>query len=94
MPPSFDEMRISASEVRDHYRTYERWLQAQPQEVMRDPSVLDAERHFYGRTYAVDPEPPPPDPLTAEEAAGVVQCVYAGEWREGEERKRRRKEER
>lgn len=35
------------------------------------PSVLDAEHHFYGRTYAVDPEQPPPDPLTAEEAAFI-----------------------
>ena len=31
MPPSFDEMRLSGSEVRDHYRTYESWLKAQPQ---------------------------------------------------------------
>ena len=36
MPPSFDEMRISGSEVREHYRSYERWLQQQPPETMRD----------------------------------------------------------
>ena len=54
MPPSFDEMRISGSEVRDHYRTYERWLQAQPQEVMRDRRD-EAEMIFrrVGITFAV-----------------------------------------
>ena len=36
MRPSFDEMRISGSEVRDHYRQYERWLQSQPTDLMRD----------------------------------------------------------
>ena len=30
MPPSFDEMRAGGGAVRDHYRHYERWLQAQP----------------------------------------------------------------
>ena len=54
MPPSFDEMRISGSEVRDHYRTYERWLQAQPQELMRDRRD-EAEMIFrrVGITFAV-----------------------------------------
>jgi len=54
MPPSFDEMRISGSEVRDHYRTYERWLQAQPQELMRDRRE-EAEMIFrrVGITFAV-----------------------------------------
>jgi uncharacterized circularly permuted ATP-grasp superfamily protein len=54
MPPSFDEMRISGSEVRDHYRTYERWLQAQPQDLMRDRRD-EAEMIFrrVGITFAV-----------------------------------------
>jgi uncharacterized circularly permuted ATP-grasp superfamily protein len=54
MPPSFDEMRLSGSEVRDHYRIYERWLQAQPQELMRDRRD-EAEMIFrrVGITFAV-----------------------------------------
>jgi uncharacterized circularly permuted ATP-grasp superfamily protein len=54
MPPSFDEMRFSGSEVRDHYRIYERWLQAQPQELMRDRRD-EAEMIFrrVGITFAV-----------------------------------------
>ena len=54
MPPSFDEMRVSGSEVREHYRTYERWLQAQPQELMRDRRD-EAEMIFrrVGITFAV-----------------------------------------
>src|SRR5262245_20871852 len=54
MPPSFDEMRISGNEVRDHYRSYERWLQAQPPEVMRDRRD-EAEMIFrrVGITFAV-----------------------------------------
>ena len=31
----FDEMNASGPVVRDHYRTYERWLQQQPGEVMQ-----------------------------------------------------------
>jgi uncharacterized circularly permuted ATP-grasp superfamily protein len=54
MPPSFDEMRISGSEVREHYRSYERWLRAQPQELMRDRRD-EAEMIFrrVGITFAV-----------------------------------------
>ncbi len=54
MPPSFDEMRVSGSEVRDHYRAYERWLQAQPPELMRDRRD-EAEMIFrrVGITFAV-----------------------------------------
>ena len=40
MPPSFDEMRLSTGtggpEVREHYRSYARWLESQPAELMRD----------------------------------------------------------
>ena len=54
MPPSFDEMRISGSEVREHYRSYERWLQQQPPETMRDRRD-EAEMIFrrVGITFAV-----------------------------------------
>ena len=47
-------MRISSSEVREHYRAYERWLKAQPQEVMRDRRD-EAEMIFrrVGITFAV-----------------------------------------
>ena len=34
MRPSFDEMNASRTAVREHYRTYERWLARQPAEVM------------------------------------------------------------
>ncbi|MDE1948851.1 MAG: circularly permuted type 2 ATP-grasp protein [Burkholderiales bacterium] len=35
MKPSFDEMNTSARTVRDHYRTYGQWLEAQPRDTMR-----------------------------------------------------------
>ena len=34
MRPSFDEMRASATAVREHYRGYDRWLAQQPSDVM------------------------------------------------------------
>ncbi|HET7863609.1 MAG TPA: circularly permuted type 2 ATP-grasp protein, partial [Burkholderiaceae bacterium] len=34
MRPSFDEMNASRTAVREHYRTYERWLARQPAELM------------------------------------------------------------
>jgi len=34
MRPSFDEMNASRTTVREHYRTYERWLARQPAELM------------------------------------------------------------
>ena len=54
MPPSFDEMRLGGSEVRPHYRSYERWLQSQPQDLMRDRRD-EAEMIFrrVGITFAV-----------------------------------------
>ena len=35
MKPSFDEMLKADSEVREHYGMYDRWLKAQPDDVMR-----------------------------------------------------------
>ena len=35
MKPSFDEMNGPGGAVREHYATYERWLQRQPGETMR-----------------------------------------------------------
>ena len=35
MKPSFDEMQITGNTVREHYNVYNRWLKAQPDEVMR-----------------------------------------------------------
>jgi uncharacterized circularly permuted ATP-grasp superfamily protein len=35
MRSSFDEMQASAVTVREHYRTYERWLAQQPRDAMR-----------------------------------------------------------
>jgi uncharacterized circularly permuted ATP-grasp superfamily protein len=34
MTPGFDEMRAGEETLRDHYRSYDRWLRAQPAEVM------------------------------------------------------------
>ena len=54
MPPSFDEMRAGGGAVRDHYRHYERWLQAQPPELMHGRRE-EAEMIFrrVGITFAV-----------------------------------------
>ena len=30
----FDEMHVSSAKVRDHYKTYDRWLGRQPRELM------------------------------------------------------------
>ncbi len=35
MRPSFDEMHAAGAAVRDHYQTYDRWLKAQPGDMMR-----------------------------------------------------------
>ena len=54
MRPSFDEMHVSATQVREHYREYDRWLQAQAPELMRDRRE-EAELIFrrVGITFAV-----------------------------------------
>ncbi|HYN60146.1 MAG TPA: circularly permuted type 2 ATP-grasp protein [Rubrivivax sp.] len=54
MPASFDEMRVSPQQLREHYRGYERWLNAQPQDLMRDRRD-EAEMIFrrVGITFAV-----------------------------------------
>src|SRR5664279_4950692 len=35
MRPSFDEMHVSSANVREHYKTYDRWLAQQPSDMMR-----------------------------------------------------------
>src|SRR2546421_8526625 len=35
MRPSFDEMQVTNDTVREHYRSYQRWLSQQPQDVMQ-----------------------------------------------------------
>jgi uncharacterized circularly permuted ATP-grasp superfamily protein len=54
MRPSFDEMQASGDTVRDHYRTYQRWLAGQPHDVMharRDEAEMIFRR--VGITFAV-----------------------------------------
>ena len=54
MKPRFDEMSATDGAVRAHYRTYERWLQAQPGEAMharRDEAEMIFRR--VGITFAV-----------------------------------------
>ena len=54
MKPSFDEMMAADGAVREQYRTYQRWLQAQPAEVMharRDEAEMIFRR--VGITFAV-----------------------------------------
>jgi uncharacterized circularly permuted ATP-grasp superfamily protein len=54
MTTMFDEMHDAGGKVREHYRTYERWLHDQPSEVMRDRRE-EAEMIFrrVGITFAV-----------------------------------------
>ena len=54
MSPPFDEMHDGSRQVREHYRTYERWLNEQPRELMRDRRD-EAEMIFrrVGITFAV-----------------------------------------
>jgi uncharacterized circularly permuted ATP-grasp superfamily protein len=54
MTTMFDEMHDAGGKVREHYRTYERWLHEQPGEVMRDRRE-EAEMIFrrVGITFAV-----------------------------------------
>ncbi len=54
MKPGYDEMSAAGGAVREHYRTYERWLQSQPAETMRSRRD-EAEMIFrrVGITFAV-----------------------------------------
>ncbi len=54
MRPSFDEMQATSTTVRDHYRTYDRWLARQPRDLMRSRRE-EAEMIFrrVGITFAV-----------------------------------------
>jgi uncharacterized circularly permuted ATP-grasp superfamily protein len=54
MRPMFDEMNATGTSVREHYRTYERWLSQQPREVM-NARREEAEMIFrrVGITFAV-----------------------------------------
>lgn len=54
MPKSFDEMQATATEVRSHYKAYERWLAQQPGDAMRSRRE-EAEMIFrkVGITFAV-----------------------------------------
>ena len=54
MRPMFDEMHATSTVVREHYRTYDRWLARQPRDVMRSRRE-EAEMIFrrVGITFAV-----------------------------------------
>ena len=54
MKPSFDEMQMTPSSVREHYRGYDRWLANQPRDVMKSRRE-EAEMIFrrVGITFAV-----------------------------------------
>ena len=54
MKPSFDEMQVTPSTVREHYRGYDRWLAQQPGDVMKSRRE-EAETIFrrVGITFAV-----------------------------------------
>jgi uncharacterized circularly permuted ATP-grasp superfamily protein len=54
MRPSFDEMQATGDTVREHYRSYQRWLSQQPPDVMRSRRE-EAEMIFrrVGITFAV-----------------------------------------
>lgn len=54
MRPSFDEMHATSATVRDHYKTYDRWLARQPRDLMQ-ARRREAEMIFrrVGITFAV-----------------------------------------
>ncbi len=54
MQPRFDEMSVSDTEVREHYRIYQNWLESQPHDLMIDRRA-EAEMIFrrVGITFAV-----------------------------------------
>jgi len=83
----FDEMHVSSAQVRDHYRTYDRWLGRQPRELMASRRE-EAEMIFrrVGITFAVYGD-------KDEDGAGterlipfdlIPRIIPASEWREME----------
>ncbi|MGC4062054.1 MAG: circularly permuted type 2 ATP-grasp protein [Aquabacterium sp.] len=83
----FDEMHVSSAQVRDHYKTYDRWLGRQPHELMSSRRE-EAEMIFrrVGITFAVYGD-------KDEDGAGterlipfdlIPRIIPAGEWREME----------
>jgi uncharacterized circularly permuted ATP-grasp superfamily protein len=87
MRPSFDEMQATSTTVRDHYKTYDRWLARQPRDLMRSRRE-EAEMIFrrVGITFAVYG-------AKDEEGAGterlipfdlIPRIIPAQEWREME----------
>lgn len=93
MIPSFDEMHATSATVREHYRTYDRWLAQQPRDAMRARRD-EAEMIFrrVGITFAVYG-------AKDEEGAGterlipfdlIPRIIPAAEWREMERGLRQR----
>ena len=83
----FDEMHVSSAQVRDHYKTYDRWLGRQPHELMSSRRE-EAEMIFrrVGITFAVYGD-------KDEDGAGterlipfdlIPRIIPASEWREME----------
>ena len=83
----FDEMHVSSAQVRDHYKTYDRWLGRQPRELMSSRRE-EAEMIFrrVGITFAVYGD-------KDEDGAGterlipfdlIPRIIPASEWREME----------
>ena len=83
----FDEMHVSSAQVRDHYKTYDRWLGRQPRELMASRRE-EAEMIFrrVGITFAVYGD-------KDEDGAGterlipfdlIPRIIPASEWREME----------
>jgi uncharacterized circularly permuted ATP-grasp superfamily protein len=83
----FDEMHVSSAQVRDHYKTYDRWLARQPHELMSSRRE-EAEMIFrrVGITFAVYGD-------KDEDGAGterlipfdlIPRIIPASEWREME----------
>ncbi|RTL31099.1 MAG: circularly permuted type 2 ATP-grasp protein [Burkholderiales bacterium] len=89
----FDEMHVSSAQVRDHYKTYDRWLGRQPRELMASRRE-EAEMIFrrVGITFAVYGD-------KDEDGAGterlipfdlIPRIIPASEWREMEKGLRQR----
>ncbi|WP_046114559.1 circularly permuted type 2 ATP-grasp protein [Aquincola tertiaricarbonis] len=93
MKTAYDEMQVNASEVREHYRTYQNWLKQQPSDVMRSRRE-EAEVIFrrVGITFAVygakDEDGSGTERLIPFDL--IPRVIPSGEWREMEKGLRQR----
>ncbi|MCA6216195.1 circularly permuted type 2 ATP-grasp protein [Ideonella sp. B7] len=86
MRPSFDEMHLNSATVREHYKTYDRWLAQQPRDVMKARRE-EAEMIFrrVGITFAVYGDKDGGEGTERLIPFDLIpRVIPAGEWREME----------